>query len=612
VSSSSSTSRVALRDYWRASLLAGRAAPTLVGLLALLHLVLAIVPALQSWVYKLIVDGVSRANLPSFQPREVWAAGAFFVLTLLVGQTSAALMRPLDDQVSERLQGALGLETLTLGQRQAALAFYEDERVQNDLEAVRRGLEYSLLEALSLVPYALQQLAIVATLSLLLARLYPLLPALLIVTAVPRFRYEARLRHYIWTGMSARSPHWRWLNYCARVLLSADYAKEVRLFGLGDFFLGIYRETFERAHSELATIRRREVRGTIFFSLLSASVTGGMYVAIVLAAARRQISLGDVALYASAAFQLGGALGMLIQCYGALQGHRLRLRAFYALLDRPPELECAGSAAPPRPRAADLGGDRCVGSPLVEFHDVWFHYPGSNTPALRGIHLRIDPGEKIAIVGENGAGKTTLVSLIARLYDPTRGEILIDGAPLRALDVRAWRRRLAAVSQEFLRLDAPLRTNLALANLSREEDDAALRVACEQVGLAGALQALPCGLDQMLGRRFGGVVELSGGEWQKVALARALLRDEAGLVLLDEPTSALDAPTEYALCREFLHLAAHRTAILVSHRFSTVAMADRIILLEAGAIREEGSHVDLMARGGKYAELFELQAARYR
>jgi ATP-binding cassette, subfamily B, bacterial len=248
----------------------------------------------------------------------------------------------------------------------------------------------------------------------------------------------------------------------------------------------------------------------------------------------------------------------------------------------------------------------------VEFRDVWFTYPGSASPALRGINLRIAPGEKIAIVGENGAGKTTLLNLIARLYDPTAGEIHADGVPLRALDVRQWRQRLANVSQDFLRLEAPLRTNLAIGDLSRLADDDVLQAACAQAGLADAVHALPFGLDQGLGRRFEGGVELSGGEWQKIAIARALLRDHASLIMLDEPTSALDAPTEHALFRQFVQLAAHRTTILISHRFSTVHMADCIIVLDAGTILEEGTHSELMARRGKYAELFSLQAARYR
>jgi ATP-binding cassette subfamily B protein len=250
--------------------------------------------------------------------------------------------------------------------------------------------------------------------------------------------------------------------------------------------------------------------------------------------------------------------------------------------------------------------------PELELRDVGFTYPGSASPVFRGINLRIAPGEKVAIVGENGAGKTTLLNLIARLYDPTEGEILAGGTPLQAFDVRQWREQLSNVSQEFLRLEAPLRTNLALGNLASEVDDSGLWAACEQAGLADAVRVLPNRLDQVLGRRFPSGVELSGGEWQKIAIARALLRSQAGILMLDEPTSSLDAPTEHAIFRQFVQLAAHRTTILVSHRFSTVSMADRILVLADGVILEQGTHAELMARGGKYAELFSLQAARYR
>jgi ATP-binding cassette, subfamily B, bacterial len=593
------------RLYARACALAWRAAPMIFCLLALACLSRALLPAVQAWSYKLLVDGVARAGSPAFDARDLWSAGALYGLVLLLAQLSAALTGPLDDTMCERLQGAMSLEVLAIPERQAGLAFYDDETVQNDLQRVRTGLEYALLEAVSLVPGTIQHLIAVVTLSLLLVRLHPLLPLLLVATALPRFHYEARMRHYVWTGLSGRSPHYRWMTYCARVLLQAEFAKEVRLFGLGRFFLDLYRRTFERAHDELVKIRQREQRGGTLYSLLNAAVTGGAYVVIVLAAARRDVTVGDVALYTAATFQLSGALLLLARFYGGLVNHRLRVGMFFDLIDRPPILEAAGADG-----RAGRGGFSPQ-APAIDFRDVWFSYPGSATPALCGVTLRIEPGEKIAIVGENGAGKTTLVSLLTRLYDPTEGEISVDGTPMRTLDVREWRREIACVSQEFLRLDAPLRVNLAPGDLAAGPEHA-LRAACERVGLAEAVGALPRGLDQMLGRRFEGGVELSGGEWQKVALARALLREDAGLILLDEPTSALDAPTEHALFRQFILLAAHRTAVLISHRFSTVPMADRILVMEAGAILEEGTHAALMARRGRYAELFELQAARYR
>lgn len=265
-----------------------------------------------------------------------------------------------------------------------------------------------------------------------------------------------------------------------------------------------------------------------------------------------------------------------------------------------PDLDVAGPGDQP-PAGARVA---------LSFDGVSKAFPG--VQALTDVSLEILAGEVHAIVGENGAGKTTLLSLLARLYDPTAGTILADDTPLPSLEVRAWRQRITNVSQEFLRLEAPLRANLAIGNLGHEAADDRLVAAYREAGLTEVVNHLPGGLDQVLGKRFAGGVELSGGEWQKVAIARALLREEAGLVLLDEPTSALDAPTEQAIFRQFVQLAAHRTTVLVSHRFSTVQMADRIIVLEAGAILEEGSHAALMAAGGKYAELFELQASRYR
>jgi ATP-binding cassette subfamily B protein len=601
--------------------LAWRAAPGVVSLLALVHLSLAVVPLAQVWAYKLLVDGIAHPSLPVADRREIWMAGSLYIGSLLFSQAAAALLTPLDDQLNERLQGLMRSLLLQVGERQAGLAFYEDEAVQNEMETARRSVDYVLLEAMSLLPLNIQQFTVVLTLSLLLARLHPLLPLLLIASALPRFRYEFRMRNSIWNGLSGRSPHWRWLNYCARVLLTSEFAKEVRLFDLGDFFLSHYRRTFERAHAELVEIRRQEQRGATFFALLNACMTGGAYALIVLAAARRQLTVGDVALYSGGTFQLSGALGRLTTFSGALSEHRLKLQTFFALLDRPPVLAAGGAGAEgvrepeavPALAVTTPARERSPSHPPeIEFRDVWFTYPKSASPALRGIDLRIAPGEKIAIVGENGAGKTTLLNLVARLYDPTVGAIAVDGTPLPALDARQWRRELSCVSQEFLRLEAPLRTNLALGSLLRETEDADLWAACQQAGLAEAVRQLPNGLDQMLGRRFQGGVELSGGEWQKVAIARALLRSEAGIIVLDEPTSALDAPTERAIFGQFVELAEHRTTILVSHRFSTVALADRILVLEAGAILEEGTHAALIARGGKYAELFHLQAARYR
>lgn len=626
VSTSLRTWGEALPLFARLGRLAWNAAPGVVSLFILVNLIQSLFPVVQVWIYKLLVDGISQAATPSFDPRSVWLPAALYGLALLASHAADALHTPLDEQMSDRLQGSARLALLDVAERQTGLAFYQDEAVQNDMRTARSSVNYTLMEAMSLLPGTIQHLAVVVTLSALLARLQPILPLLLVGSALPCSLYQVKLWHTLWNSLVAQSPYWRRMDYYLRVLSSAEFAKEVRLFGLGDFFLARYRNTFERAHDELVKMRRHEQRVGTFQALLHAVITGGAYVYIVLAAGRGELTVGDIALYAGATFQLGNALNVLIRYYGGLNKHRHRVRAFFGVIDRPSMLSAPiQEAAPriagvwqprmdPRPGAPEpVAADRppCR-PPEIELRGVWFTYPNSSTPALRGIDLHIAPGEKIAIVGENGAGKTTVLNLLTRLYDPSEGEIRVDGTPLPALDVRQWRRQLANVSQEFLRLDAPLRTNLALANLEREMDDEALWAACAPLGLAEAVKALPRGLDQMLGLPFEGGLELSGGEWQKVAIARAMLREQAGIVILDEPTSALDAPTEQAIFRQFIQLAKHRTTILISHRFSTVHIADRIVVLEAGTIIEDGTQAALLERDGRYAELFRLQSDRYR
>jgi ATP-binding cassette subfamily B protein len=267
-----------------------------------------------------------------------------------------------------------------------------------------------------------------------------------------------------------------------------------------------------------------------------------------------------------------------------------------------------------RPRVVSQPGARPVPVPIrkgFEFQDVGFRYPGSGTWAVRHLSFAFEPGERIALVGENGAGKTTLVKLLARLYDPDEGRILLDGRDLRAYDLESLRRNIGVIFQDFVRYDFVLKENIGVSQVDALDDDVRVREAARR-SLADSIAArLEKGFDQMLGRRFEGGVDLSGGEWQKVALGRAYMR-EAQVLILDEPTAALDARAEYEVFLRFAELTRGRMAVLISHRFSTVRMADRILVLRGGELVDQGTHQDLVARGGLYAELFSLQAAGYK
>jgi ATP-binding cassette subfamily B protein len=267
-----------------------------------------------------------------------------------------------------------------------------------------------------------------------------------------------------------------------------------------------------------------------------------------------------------------------------------------------------------KPRVHSTAGARSVPVPIqqgIVFEDVGFRYPGSEEWAVRHLDFSLAPGERLALVGENGAGKTTLAKLLVRLYDPTEGRILLDGVDLREYDIESVRRNVGVIFQDFVRYDLVLRENIAVGNIEEREDESRLRGAAERSLADTVARRLRGKYDQMLGRRFDGGVELSGGEWQKVALARAYMRD-AQLLILDEPTAALDARAEYEVFLRFSELTAGKMAVLISHRFSTVRMADRILVLRGGELAEHGTHEELVARGGLYAELFQLQAAGYR
>ena len=564
-----------------------------------LRVLLAFRPAVQLYIGKLIIDAV-LANVGAESPDWglIFVYVAFELAVALVGdimQRSVNLLESLlGDLFSNRLSvqimehaGAMDLER------------FEDPEFYDSLERARRQT-VGRIGLLSMVLTMGQNLITLASLMAILVTYNVWLLVLLVVAVLPSFIGETHFAGLSYSLLFRWTPERRELDYLRYVATSDQTAKEVKLFGLSDFFTKRYEalaDQYYDANKELAT--RRAAAG----GLLTGLSTIAYYVAngfVIIDTVLGRHTLGDLTMLVGS-FQRSRSLIMSVLLRSAdVYEQSLFLRDLFTFLETKP-LASSKPGAPPVPRPIASG---------FELKDVGFRYPGSEAWALRGVSLSLAPGERIALVGENGAGKTTLVKLLARLYDPSEGEILLDGRDLREYDVETLRRAIGVIFQDFVRYDMLLRENIAVGCIDALDDMPRIEEAAERSLANQVAEMLDDGFDHMLGRRFEGGANLSGGEWQKVGLARAYMRD-AQILILDEPTAALDARAEFEVFQRFTELTRDKMAVLISHRFSTVRMADRIVVLEDGHVTEDGTHEELLELGGCYAELFTLQAAGY-
>lgn len=565
-----------------------------------LRLLQGLGPLALLWVGKLIIDTVV-SSLDVAAPD--WGRLATLVATELaialvldgLSRLSALLESLLGDRFSNDMSVRLMEHAATLD-----LEHFEDPQFYDHLERARRQTVGRLALIPLLLGMAQSALTLVSLLTALLA-FNPWLLLLLVVAVLPSFLGETHFAGLSYSLMYQWTPERRQLDYLRYVASSDRTAKEVKLFGLNDHFIRRYAELaddFYRANRALA-IRRAGV-GALLVAV-STAVYYGAYGFIIWQTVLGVLTVGSLT-FLAASFQRSRDLIQRILLGSAdLFEQSLFIRDLFAFLDMKPRV-----ASPPEARS--------LPTPIRKgfvFDDVGFRYPDSDRWALRHVSFALHPGERLALVGENGAGKTTLVKLLARLYDPTEGRILLDGVDLRDYDIDELRRAIGVIFQDFVRYDMVARENIAVGRIDALGDEARIRDAARKSLADTVVEQLQEGYDHMLGRRFDGGADLSGGEWQKVALARAYVR-EARVLILDEPTAALDARAEYGVFQRFSELTRGRMAVLISHRFSTVRMADRILVLGEGTVQEEGSHEELLARDGTYAELFTLQAAGYR
>ncbi|HJZ47015.1 MAG TPA: ABC transporter ATP-binding protein, partial [Roseiflexaceae bacterium] len=430
----------------------------------------------------------------------------------------------------------------------------------------------------------------------------PLIALLLFLATIPSFIAQNKYSKIQFRLLTWRAPESRRMNYLEHVLTVDNSVKEVKLFGLGEPLLQRYNDMFWKIFEEDEHLARRRSWISLFWGMVASVSYYGAYAWVIYEFIAGLIPIGTGLVFYLTLFRNSqGTFQGLFDNINRLYENGLFMDNLFSFLNLTPQMAIATR---PRPMPGKI-------SQGVEFRHVWFRYPGRDDWALRDLNLTIAPGEKIALVGQNGAGKTTLIKLLTRLYDPTEGQILLDGVDLREYDLDELRLRIGVIFQDFVKYQLSAKENIGFGQIDRLDDAARLESSAERGGADTVVAELPQGMETMLGRWFDKGHELSGGQWQKIALSRAFMRDGEVLVL-DEPTSALDAEREYEIFQRFRDLTDGKIAVLISHRFSTVRMADRIAVIEDGQISELGSHAELLALGGTYARLFEMQAEGYR
>lgn len=563
----------------------------------------ALLPASQAWVGKLIVDGVVASIQRGADPEVVRRVFVYLILELALFLLNTGLnharrliQQLIQLQLANRIRGEIIQKALTLD-----LAFFEHPDFYDRLQNARRESGYKPVDLINDTFLIVQNTITLISFAVLLLRFSPWLVIILVVTSIPAFIAETRFSEEGFRLLTRRAPETRQINYLSRLLTEDTSAKEIKLFNLGETLLTRYMTLFDKFFREDKSLALRRAVAGFGLGLIATLGFYGSYAWIVWHTVQGKISLGDMTLYLTIFRQGQSTFQGILSGVGSIYENNLFMANLFDFLGLKPQM---GVAARNQRLSVPLRSG-------IEFRRVGFRYPESEEWALRDIDLTIRPGEKIALVGPNGAGKTTLIKLLSRLYDPTEGTILIDGVDIRELDPLDLRQRIGVIFQDFVRYHLAASENIGFGQIEALDRLEQIIESARKSGAHSIIENLPDGYQTMLGRWFHGGHELSVGQWQKIALARAFMRD-AEILVLDEPTASLDAETEYEIFRRFQELTVGKMAILISHRFSTVRMADRIVVIQEGRIAEIGSHHDLLNQGGIYGHLFSLQAEGYR
>lgn len=572
--------------------------------LGLLTLLAGALPAAVAYVGALIIDAViaaiqagggDRSGLTALALLLVGAEGALVAAIAGIQRGISLCQSLLRAQLGQRVNSMILAKALTL-----ELSHFEDSEFYDKLTRARREASSRPLSLVMRTFGLVQNGVSLVSYGTLLAQFSPWAVVILVAAGLPAFLAEAKFsgaafRLFLW-----RSPETRMQLYLETVLAREDHAKEVKLFGLGPLLLDRYRGIFRKLYAEDRDLAVRRDSWGFLLGLIATATLYGAYAWVAVAAIAARITLGQMTMYVMLFRQGQAAVSASLAAIGGMYEDNLYLATLYEYLETPVEGSMGTAVHGPTPQDG------------IRFENVSFSYPGAEQPALISVNLHIRPGESLALVGENGSGKTTLIKLLTRLYPPSAGRITLDGLELRDWHETALRQRIGVIFQDFMRYQLIVGENIGAGDVRYFEDEARWRVAAEKGMAAPMIDGFPLGNRTPLGKWFNDGRELSGGQWQKIALSRAFMRSEADILVLDEPTAALDAAAEATIYEHFRALTEGRIAILISHRFSTVRMADQIVVLQGGGIIERGSHDELMRLNGHYAQLFALQAKGYR
>jgi len=564
-----------------------------------LRIVFAALPFLAAKIAQHIIDGIGQVLRGSRLPPHFWEWVTAEIATNVVMGLISRLIDYFDTLLANSYTERASVSVMEQAAR-LDLTSYENPEFYDRLERARVQATDRLV-MIQQMGRLLQLSLTTIIFSAALGLASPWLLILLLIAVVPSFLGESHFAFLAYAKNFRQTQAKREMDYLRQIAGSREGIKEIKLFGLSEFLLTRFRDLARRVYDEDISLARSRLLGGALLSLVGTAGYYGAFLWVIVRTLRGEFTLGYFTFLTAAIQQSSSNLQQVFSTASGIADQAIYLTDLVEFFRaKPSVVNVRNGLKAPRPISQGF-----------EFRNVSFAYPGTQRVILHNFNLVIHPGERIALIGENGQGKTTIVKLLTRLYDPTEGEILLDGRNLRDYDIEDLHRQIGVIFQDFMRYEMTARVNVAAGDIERLADDAALQIAAEKSLAASVIDKLAGGYEQLLGRRFEGGVELSGGEWQRIALARAYLRNTQ-LLVLDEPTAALDAKSELEVFQQFSTLTEGKMAILISHRFSTVRMADRIVVLSGGRLIEEGNHSSLMEKRGIYAEMFEMQAASYR